>query len=90
MKVCFKGFAMMYPFCSGSFLPLRQGRTDFSCDMVFTLSQEQHKLKLFMEFSREFSEREVPDPGKKDRKGLARLSDPSGKLCRQLPDGCEN
>lgn len=24
--------------------------------------QEQHKLKLFMEFSREFSEREVPDP----------------------------
>lgn len=25
-------------------------------------SQEQHKLKLFMEFSRGFSEREVPDP----------------------------
>jgi len=24
--------------------------------------QEQHKLKLFMEFSRGFSEREVPDP----------------------------
>jgi protein-tyrosine phosphatase len=24
--------------------------------------QEQHKLKLFMEFSKEFSEREVPDP----------------------------
>ncbi len=25
-------------------------------------SQEQHKLKLFMEFSRGFSQREVPDP----------------------------
>ncbi|GAO37251.1 phosphotyrosine protein phosphatase [Sulfuricella sp. T08] len=24
--------------------------------------QEKHKLKLFMEFSREFSQREVPDP----------------------------
>jgi protein-tyrosine phosphatase len=28
----------------------------------FCSSQEQHKLKLFMEFSRAFSEREVPDP----------------------------